>query len=393
MNSVLCLMKYHLDPLEGPPFPKFDYQMEALRNLGWEVSFLGVKKGKVYLCDGHTEVPITRIPLYRTPGIGRITLFNALFRAVIRLSRQKSYTLTYVRLMPAIFPLGRALTALKKRGTKLVLEIPTFPPEQEEKTETRVHRRLFFALSKHYETATIQKFDLLTLIGRIKADSYRDVPAINITNGISLSQIPQRNFKPVDTNIRLLAVANIQVMNAFDRVIEGIRNYQAERSDSDPDIHFHIIGPDRDGTKEKLEHLVQATGMEQFVHFEGPLFKQDLETYFSFCDIAVGSMGLHRIGHTGIATLKAREYLAHGIPYITSGIDPVIPQDRGWNMTFAQDDSPIDMKKVLTFVESVRSRTDLGKEMRSFVQEHLTWERQFEYLFKALALDYNASHE
>ena len=41
MKHVLCLMKYYLDPAEGPPFPKFDYQMQALRNLGHRVSFLG----------------------------------------------------------------------------------------------------------------------------------------------------------------------------------------------------------------------------------------------------------------------------------------------------------------------------------------------------------------
>jgi len=393
MNSVLCLMKYHLDPQEAPPFPKFDYQMEALKNLGWDVAFLGVQKGKIYLCNAQGKRELTRIPLYRTPGIGRITLFNALFRAVIRLARESSYTLAYIRIMPAIFPMRRALTALKKNGTKLVMEIPTFPPEQEEQTEKRIHRRLFFALSRRYETAAMQELDLFTLIGRITADSYRGVPAINITNGISLSQIPQRVFTPLDEHIRLLAVANIQVMNAFDRVIEGIRIYQEGKRDRDPDIHFHIIGPDRDGTKTKLEHIVRTTGMDQFIHFEGPLFGQDLESFFAYCDIAVGSMGLHRIGHTGIATLKAREYLAHGIPYITSGVDPVIPQDRGWNMIFAQDDSPIDMRQVIGFIETVRGRANIGNEMRSFVQEQLTWERQFESLFKALTLDYNANYE
>ena len=389
MNSVLCLMKYHLDPQEAPPFPKFDYQMEALEHLGWEVSFLGIRKGTVYLCNAQGERALTSIPLYRTPGIGRIMLFNALFRAVIKLSQETSYTLAYIRIMPAVFPMRQALTALKKNGTKLVMEIPTFPPEREEQTERKVHRRIFFAFMKRYETSVMQELDLFTLIGRITADSYRGVPAINITNGISLSQIPQRVFTPLDDNIHLIAVANIQVMNAFDRVIEGIRAYQEEKREDEPDIHFHIIGPDRDGTKEKLEHLVQAIGMGQFIHFEGALFGQDLESFFSSCDIAVGSMGLHRIGHTGIATLKAREYLAHGIPYITSGIDPVIPQNRGWNMIFAQDDSPIDMREVIRFTESVRGRTDIGNEMRSFVQNHLTWEQQFSYLFKALALDYN----
>ncbi len=386
-------MKYFLDPEEGPPFPKFDYQMEAMRNLGWEVSFLGIRKGKIYLCTGETEEEITAIPFSSIPGIGRLSLFNALFRAVRIIAQTHSFSLAYVRLMPAVSPVEQALDALKASGTRLVMEIPTFPPEREEEKETRLHRKLFFSLARKSETRMIRKFDLLTLIGREKADEYRGVPALNITNGISLTRIQQRVFTPIDHHIHLLGVANIQVMNAYDRVIEGIRKFQEHKEDSAPDIHFHIVGPDRDGTKEKLVTLVKTLKMEKLIHFEGPAFASDLESYFSFCDIAVASMGLHRIGHTGIATLKAREYLAHGIPYLASGTDPIIPQDRGWSLTFPQDDEPLDMNKVISFIEEVRKKDEIGSSMREFARVNLSWESQFEHLFKALAFDYNTVHD
>jgi hypothetical protein len=98
-------------------------------------------------------------------------------------------------------------------------------------------------------------------------------------------------------------------------------------------------------------------------------------------------MGLHRIGHTGIATLKAREYLAHGIPYIHAGTDPVIPQDRGWSVAFPQDDSPIDMATVMDFIKTTKQNKSIGLEMRRFAQEQLSWETQFEQVFKTLGID------
>ena len=385
MKHVLCLMKYYLDPAEGPPFPKFDYQMQALKNLGHRVSFLGLRNGTVCHCVNDKEIAVAHIPLYKVPGLGRLFTFNAIYRATANLMRNgESFDIAYIRMMPAVPPMNRAVGALKKSGCKVVMEIPTYPAEQEEATETRWHRKLFSSLSKRYELAVSKKLDLYTLIGKIKADSYRGIPAINITNGISLDTIPLRTHTPKDDSIRLLAVANIQVMNAFDRIINGIATYRKTRTENDPEIHLHIVGPDRDGTKGKLEQLVLEKDLQDSIHFEGPVFGDRLDQFFNMTDVAVGSLGLHRIGHTGIATLKAREYLAHGIPYITSGTDPIIPQDRGWCLEFPQDDSTIDMQAVLSFVLTCRNNKSMGQEMRAFAKEHLSWEKQFEQVFDAL---------
>ncbi len=382
MKSVLCLMKYYLDPHESPPFPKFDYQMQALKNLGYSVYFLGIRKGKVLLCHNDTETAVANIPLYRIPGIGRLFVFNALYRATKRLKHHAPpFSLAYIRFMPAIPPMKSALQTLKQGGCKLVMEIPTYPQEHEEDTEKRLHRRIFFKLSKTYEKSVSKELDLYTLIGKLTANSYRNIPAINITNGISLDSIQLRDFQKLDNDIHMLAVANIQVMNGFDRVIEGISEYYETKEKSHPIIHFHIVGPDRDGTKGKLEQLVAEKKMEEYIHFEGPAFGAELEKYFSFADIAVGSMGLHRIGHTGIATLKAREYLAHGIPSISSGEDPVIPQNKDWCLAFPQDESPINMYQVLDYIKRVSKKTNMGEEMRLFARQYLSWEEQFRKVF------------
>ncbi len=380
-------MKYYLDPKEQPPFPKFDYQMEALTALGWDVSFLGIRWGKVYLCQGGEEKELARIPFYTVPGIERIFTFNALYRAVKYLgSNMPPFTLAYIRFMPAIPPMRNALKALKKRGTKLVMEIPTYPLENEEGTEKKWYRKLFFYLTKRYEYRVTSQLDLFTLIGKLTADSYRGIPALNITNGISLKGIAMRTYTPKDKAVHLLAVANVQVMNGFDRLIEGIAEYEKIRTTDQRVVHLHIVGPDRDGTRHTLEQLVQKLNLGEYVHFEGPAYSDKLEEFFSFADIAIGSLGLHRIGHTGIATLKAREYLAHGIPYIHAGSDPVIPDRNGWNLSFPQDDSPINIGEVISFVDACREHPAIGEEMRAFAKEHLSWESQFQELSNMLFL-------
>lgn len=385
MKNIFFLMKYYLDPNESPPFPKFDYQMQALANLGYRISFLGIEHGTIFLCSDNTRTQVAKIPLHRIPGIGRLLTFNALYRATVQIfAKHPHYYVSYIRMMPAVPPMGRALKTIKESGCKLVMEFPTFPPEREEATEKRLHRKLFIWLSKRYELHLAHWFDLFTLIGTVQADSYRGVPAVNITNGISLEAIPERKYKPSEKDIHLLGVANVQMMNAYDRIINGIAHYNKSRTTGDPDIHFHIVGPDRDGSREKLKDLVKTMKIQSYVHFEGPAFGKDLNRFFDTADVAVGSLGLHRIGHTGIATLKAREYLAHGIPYIASGIDPVIPQDRNWNLNVKQDESPVDMHSVLEFISQARSNEEIGAQMREFARKNLSWESQFLQVFTAL---------
>lgn len=385
MKQIFCLMKYYLDPEESPPFPKFDYQMEALRNLGHTVWYMGIKHGKIFLCSDNTRQQYATIPFHTVPGLGRLLTFNALYRAVIKtFSANNKFDIAYIRMMPAVPPMGRALKKIKATGCKAVMEFPTFPPEREEATEKRLHRKLFIWLSKQYEVHLAHWFDLFSLIGTVKADEYRGRPTINITNGISLASIPLRTFKPYPQGIHLLGVANIQMMNGYDRVILGIEQYRSSKTAEDPEVHFHIVGPDRDGTKEKLIALVHEKQLEEWIHFEGPAFGETLNDYFDRADLAVGSLGLHRIGHTGIATLKAREYLAHGIPFITSGVDPVIPLDRGWCMNFPQDDSAIDIRTILHFISQTKADRSIGLQMREFAKEHLSWETQFKQVFSAL---------
>lgn len=53
MGKSVIFYKILFYPTEQPPFLKFDYMMEALRNLGIDVFSLVIRHGKVNLWHDH----------------------------------------------------------------------------------------------------------------------------------------------------------------------------------------------------------------------------------------------------------------------------------------------------------------------------------------------------
>lgn len=76
------------------------------------------------------------------------------------------------------------------------------------------------------------------------------------------------------------------------------------------DVQFHLIGP--------LPALAEAPN----VTFHGLLSVAQYGTVLGRCDVALGTLALHRIGMDEAAPLKVRECLAHGLPVVIAHRDP-----------------------------------------------------------------------
>ena len=179
-------MKYYLDPKEKPPFPKFDYQMDALRALGYDVYYLGIEKGIVYLCNNSRKQPLRRIAFYKIPGISRIAVYHSIYQAAADVFKErKDFGYAYIRSMPAMPSTAKAFRQIKKTNCRVIVEIPTHPPEKETGKSASLLMRLFYKFTKRYNPKISEFVDLYTLIGEV-ASEFRGRPAVNIKNGISL---------------------------------------------------------------------------------------------------------------------------------------------------------------------------------------------------------------
>lgn len=380
MQKIFLLMKYYLN--SNHSFPKFDYQIEALKEMGYDVYYFGIDDNKIFLCSNKEPQLIHSFSLSKTPGLKHIKVYNELYKATIQLFEEiTDFQFVYIRYMPTTFNFSTALRLIKKSNSKIIVEFPTHPIEKEIKAEKRLFRKVFFLISKFYFDTHAKKVDLFSVIGE-ETYKYLNRSAVNIQNGISLKKIPVRNQSFKKEEIHLLGLANMAKWHGFDRVIEGLKEYYS--SGGDRIVIFHLVGPDGDGSLEIWKKMVSDYKLDKYVIFEGPKYGDELDYYFNVCQVAIGSIALHRIGYESAATLKIREYMARGIPFVMSVDDQSIKTGSNFYYEASSDDIPINMSALIEYIDQIENWDQMGFEMREFASKALTWNSQFERVFETL---------
>jgi glycosyltransferase involved in cell wall biosynthesis len=197
---------------------------------------------------------------------------------------------------------------------------------------------------------------------------YRNLPAVTIPNGFSVSSVGVRNL-PAYTpqELHVLFVGNVSRWHGLDRFIRGMAAYHGPVH-----VNVHIIG---DGDElEQVKTLTGSLGLARSVHFHGFLRGPDLDRVFDQYHIAIGSLGIHRNGMKQASALKVREYCSRGIPFMISNEDPDFPPAFPYCLSLPPDDSPISMDTVIGFYHAVYAHQSHAGEMREYAEEHLDWQ-------------------
>lgn len=257
--------------------------------------------------------------------------------------------------------------SLKKKGAKVVMEIPTYPYDQEYITR---------AMKNHLAIDRIFRNRLSRVTDAIVTFSNEPFifgqRTICISNGINFSAIKMKEKKNDTTPnaLHLIGVAEVHFWHGFDRIIEGMARYYNEKQDYK--VYFHIVGQ-LTGEREKSEILKPITDnhLESYIILHGAKSGTELDDLFSIADMGIGSLGRHRSGITHIKTLKNREYAARGIPFIYSEIDDDF-ENMPYILKMSADDSPIDITNLIHFYKSKEWN---AQEIRDSIK-HLAWKEQ-----------------
>ncbi|MBN3554004.1 glycosyltransferase family 4 protein [Fictibacillus nanhaiensis] len=377
MKNIFLLMKYYLDP-QTKPFPKFDYQISALRSMGYNVYFLGIDGNKILLCHEGKQEVIYKMNFSQIPIISTILTYDILYKATNKVFQKYNFDLAYIRYMPMSFSYSKALETIKGTNCKIVIEIPTYPIHKELETEKRIFRKWYFKKSNNFFIENSSKVDLFAVIGD-NTTSFAKRPAINIENGIVLKNIPLRRPNKSFEEIHILALANMAWWHGYDRLIKGLKQYKDNGGKKKVVLHF--VGPDGDGSLQKWRKLSKEYKLEENVIFDGPKYGEDLNWYFNNCHVAIGSIGMHRKTFSSTSELKVREYMARGLPFVLSVNDQSIDEYLGFYLKIPNNDTPVDIELIIKFVFNIEKKYNLHRKMREFASEKMTWEKQFEKIF------------
>jgi len=192
-------------------------------------------------------------------------------------------------------------------------------------------------------------------------------PNLTIGNGFATQSVSVRQAPDLNgDDLHLLCVASVSRWHGLDRLLQGLAIYNGMTR-----IVLHIAG---DGPElPHLQKLADNLNISDQLVLHGFLTGEALDALFDRCHIAVGSLGVHRIGLKEASVLKAREYCARGIPFIYGISDPDFPLDFPYVLNLPADESSIDIEQVLAFAKEVCTDSNHPQKMRHYAEEYLDW--------------------
>ncbi len=216
--KILFLVFHGFDAFNGIS-KKIGYQIEALRILGHQVGSRFARCGRTGTLETHG----------RQPGRGGFRRRNRRevekrwrYGSLARYIVEDGFDFVYMRSDHNANPFTiRMARRVRRAGIAMVMEIPTYPYDQEyrtlglkEKTELAIDRIYRRALARQLR-AVVTFSDLSSIFGQ---------RTIRISNGVSFERIPvRREHDPVRGEVHLVAVADISFWHGFDRLVRGWR--------------------------------------------------------------------------------------------------------------------------------------------------------------------------
>lgn len=367
--KILFIIFHGFDPNNGIS-KKINYQLEAFKANGHEthLCYMDENGSKRRIVDD------TVIADYGNGKIGKI-LKRTEFGSIVNYAVTNVIEFVYIRSNHNANPFTiHMVKKMKKKGMKVVMEIPTYPYDQEyfdkwmqrQIIQDKLFRNLFAKQLNAIVTFTEEDY----IFGQ---------KTIKISNGIDFDSVrmKKKSHHP-DNELHLIGVAEIHRWHGFDRVFKGLADYYA--SPQKTKVVFHVIGYFFSPIEEEeISHIIKENQLEPYVILHGKKHGEELDDIFDQCDFGIGSLGRHRVGITNIKTLKNREYAARGIPFVYSENDTDFDK-KPYVLKMPADETAINIEDIINFYQRLNISP---QEIRDSIQ-NLSWKNQMKRVIDAL---------
>lgn len=337
---------------------KIDAQVAAFKALGFDTAVTASGKNQVIVIKNGSV--IRSFKKYRFFPRRILTAINT-----ISYLRKKPVTLVYLRFSQATILTRLYYKMLKKYSKNLVVELPTYPFPHYTGIKGLVFKSE--AWCKRY----LKKYiDRIVYVGT-KQDNIFGIYSVQIPNGISdESSYGERKYVPSKC-IRLIAVSAMFPHHGYERIINSIVNYYKEKKDRE-EVILTLIGTGEEYSK--YEQLIKEYNLEERVFLRGSLAGKALDEEYNNADIGIASMNIDFCEE--VSTLKAKEYLQRGIPFIYITPEIGLPEKFPYAKKLSCGKyNPIDFNEIVNFAKKIKAEDSrrVEKEMKDFAIENYSW--------------------
>lgn len=293
----------------------------------------------------------------------------------------KRYDACYIRYDFSDAGFINLLKILKPRCGKIVLELPTFPYDDENKKT--LLSRVKLSIDMHYRKQLHKYVDYISTF-YAGNESIFDIPTIVIPNGFDFSTMELVKEELPSDALHIIAVSSMREWHGYERFLEGMRDYYLQ--DGARKLILHLVGNGRECPK--YRELTEKYGIGEYVVFEGAMHGEALNAVYEKCAIGIDSLARHRSGIDVLSSLKSREYGAKGIPMINSCKIDILPDEFPYLLRIPADETPIDVNAVFEFFDKCfangRSRIEIGEEIRDYIEERSGMSKTLAAVIEAL---------
>ena len=368
--NIIYLLFHGLSPYSGIS-KKILYQVKGLEACGHQVSLC-----TYCIADNSHRVRMINGEIIADYGTGKLAAARkrVSYHCIYHYAVAHRVELIYVRSFHNANPFTiRLFSKLRKAGIKIVMEIPTYPYDNEY-AGFSLATRLGIQVDKVFRKTLAEHVNaIVTFSDHHHIFGQR---TIQISNGVDFDSIPLKKTVSKNTSvIHLLGVAEVHYWHGYDRLIDGLGKYY--QNPANKTVFFHIAGGIWKSEMHDSQHapgfyeLINKYHIEKYVIFHGQKMNEELDELFNEADFAIGSLARHRSGIDKIKTLKNREYAARGIPFIYSETDEDF-DPMPYIMKVPADESPIDIHRLIRFYMEL----DLSpRKIRDSIK-NLSWKEQ-----------------
>ncbi len=276
--------------------------------------------------------------------------------------------LDFVYIRRRFISLQRFLTIRKIRkrnpNTKILYEIPTYPFKKE-LTQRWVNYPLWWKECV-YKKLLKRYIDRVVVVGNY--ENIDGIKAIPIVNGIDINGMTPIHPAPEDGSIHIMAIANIEWWHGYDRFIKGLSQYY--QSGGQRMIVLHLVGTGP--TVPLLANQINKLGLNNYVIMHGYKSGDELDEIYNCCHLGLISLATQDKDVYVHSTLKSRDYLAKGLPTMSTGMtDVFIGVDYKYNLELPMDAEIVDMNLVIDFYDKIygsMTREEVIAEIRAFAE-------------------------
>ncbi len=283
----------------------------------------------------------------------------------------EKYDGLYLRYSTSDYQMIKWLKMIKRHNPdfKVIVEIPTYPYDGELASRNRV----IISRDKKYRHCLKNGVDKLVVNGT--DDFVFGIPTILTCNGVDLDDVRVR--RPIDHSgdtLRICFVAAFAIWHGAERAIEGLKDYYDKGGSRN--IILNMVGGGEDIYMNHLKKMVSDCNVSSHVVFKGFLDGEQLAEEYDSSQLAISSLGLHRLHEGSPSTLKSREYLARGIPFVySSGIADFENHPVDFALQLESNDNPVDFFTVINFYDGLMKKysvSDLTMRIRKYAEDYVS---------------------